>query len=129
MHEARSKDELYRKIYHEPEGNIGVLRVKLMCSLLFFERRIIKMEIKWERGAYDILCDMMVYTEQLTELTHRLKEIMNILLDSYSEDSSYILELVKAFKNLRDHDFEKTMMYMPELEDSFWKELIEKLEQ
>ena len=21
-------DELYRKIYHEPEGNIGVLRVK-----------------------------------------------------------------------------------------------------
>ena len=36
MHEARSKDELYRKIYHEPEGNIGVLRVKLMYSLLFF---------------------------------------------------------------------------------------------
>ena len=36
MHEARSKDELYRKIYHEPEGNIGVLRVKLMHSPLFF---------------------------------------------------------------------------------------------
>ena len=36
MHEARSKDELYRKIYHEPEGNIGVLRVKLMHSLLSF---------------------------------------------------------------------------------------------
>ena len=36
MHEARSKDELYRKIYHEPEGNIGVLRVELMRSLLFF---------------------------------------------------------------------------------------------
>ena len=36
MHEARSKDELYRKIYHEPEGNIGVLRVKLMHSLFFF---------------------------------------------------------------------------------------------
>ena len=36
MHEARSKDELYRKIYHEPEGNIGVLRVKLMYSPLFF---------------------------------------------------------------------------------------------
>lgn len=42
MHEARSKDELYRKIYHEPEGNIGVLRVKLMCPLLFFERSILK---------------------------------------------------------------------------------------
>ena len=36
MHEARSKDELYRKIYHEPEGNIGVLRVKLMHSLFVF---------------------------------------------------------------------------------------------
>ena len=36
MHEARSKDELYRKIYHEPEGNIGVLRVKLVHSLYFF---------------------------------------------------------------------------------------------
>lgn len=36
MHEARSKDELYRKIYHEPEGNIGVLRVELMHSLLYF---------------------------------------------------------------------------------------------
>ena len=35
MHEARSKDELYRKIYHEPEGNIGVLRVELMHSLFF----------------------------------------------------------------------------------------------
>ncbi len=35
MHEARSKDELYRKIYHEPERNIGVLRVKLMHSPLF----------------------------------------------------------------------------------------------
>lgn len=35
MHEARSKDELYRKIYHEPEGNIGVLRVELMYSLFF----------------------------------------------------------------------------------------------
>ena len=35
MHEARSKDELYRKIYHEPEGNIGVLRVKLMYSLFY----------------------------------------------------------------------------------------------
>lgn len=129
MHEARSKDELYRKIYHEPEGNIGVLRVKLMCSLLFFERRIIKMEIKWKRGAYDILCDMMRYTAQLIESTHRLKEMTSILLDSYSEDSSYTLKLVKAFKNLRDHDFEKTIMRMPELEDSFWKELIKKLEQ
>lgn len=37
MHEARSKDELYRKIYHEPEGNIGVLRVELMCSLFFLK--------------------------------------------------------------------------------------------
>ena len=37
MHEARSKDELYRKIYHEPEGNIGVLRVELMYSFLFRE--------------------------------------------------------------------------------------------
>ena len=36
MHEARSKDELYRKIYHEPEGNIGVLRVKLMYSFFLF---------------------------------------------------------------------------------------------
>ena len=36
MHEARSKDELYRKIYHEPEGNIGVLRVELMHSLFVF---------------------------------------------------------------------------------------------
>ena len=36
MHEARSKDELYRKIYHEPEGNIGVLRVELMYSLVLF---------------------------------------------------------------------------------------------
>ena len=36
MHEARSKDELYRKIYHEPEGNIGVLRVKLMYSFFYF---------------------------------------------------------------------------------------------
>ena len=41
MHEARSKDELYRKIYHEPERNIGVLRVKLMHSPLFlFSRRL-----------------------------------------------------------------------------------------
>lgn len=38
MHEARSKDELYRKIYHEPEGNIGVLRVELMYSLFFFAK-------------------------------------------------------------------------------------------
>ena len=87
------------------------------------------MEIKWKRGAYDILCDMTRYTEQLIESTHRLKEMTSILLEFYSKDGSYTLELVKAFKNLRDHDFEKTMMYMPELEDSFWKELIEKLEQ
>ena len=39
MHEARSKDELYRKIYHEPERNIGVLRVKLMHSPLFLFSR------------------------------------------------------------------------------------------
>ena len=36
MHEARSKDELYRKIYHEPEGSIGVLRVKLIHSSFIF---------------------------------------------------------------------------------------------
>ena len=47
MHEARSKDELYRKIYHEPEGNIGVLRVKLMHSLYFLH--IWKEIIKWLR--------------------------------------------------------------------------------
>lgn len=42
MHEARSKDELYRKIYHEPEGNIGVLRVKLIhSSFIFFFFRVI----------------------------------------------------------------------------------------
>lgn len=42
MHEARSKDELYRKIYHEPEGNIGVLRVESMHSLFIFERNTSK---------------------------------------------------------------------------------------
>lgn len=41
MHEARSKDELYRKIYHEPEGNIGVLRVKLIHSSFIFFFRVI----------------------------------------------------------------------------------------
>ena len=42
MHEARSKDELYRKIYHEPEGSIGVLRVKLIHSsfYIFFREKI-----------------------------------------------------------------------------------------
>ena len=40
MHEARSKDELYRKIYHEPEGSIGVLRVELMYSLFIFFNRM-----------------------------------------------------------------------------------------
>ena len=49
MHEARSKDELYRKIYHEPEGNIGVLRVKLMYSLFYF-REIYK--VYYERINY-----------------------------------------------------------------------------
>ena len=43
MHEARSKDELYRKIYHEPEGSIGVLRVKMIHSsfyIFFFRVKI-----------------------------------------------------------------------------------------
>ena len=43
MHEARSKDELCRKIYHEPEGSIGVLRVKLIHSsfYIFFREKYI----------------------------------------------------------------------------------------
>ena len=54
MHEARSKDELYRKIYHEPEGNIGVLRVKLMCSLLFLKNIREKYKLYYEKERSDI---------------------------------------------------------------------------
>ena len=53
MHEARSKDELYRKIYHEPEGNIGVLRVKLMYSLFFIIRESNK--VYYERESKGIV--------------------------------------------------------------------------
>ena len=49
MHEARSKDELYRKIYHEPEGNIGVLRVKSMHSPLFLFSRHLHV-LLWEKN-------------------------------------------------------------------------------
>jgi len=49
MHEARSKDELYRKIYHEPEGSIGVLRVKLIhSSFIFFREKCI--DLNEEKG-------------------------------------------------------------------------------
>ena len=51
MDEARSKDELYRKIYHEPEGNIGVLRVKLMYSLFLFFREIYMLYYERKKGA------------------------------------------------------------------------------